>query len=101
VFGTNYGPVAFTCAVITICAVSYNSRSATAMILTNILNDSKMSVAMVASRFNLILCGLQYDWIHFQMLTLLIIIHRKMQLQLQYNYITLSITIFSNPYYDI
>jgi hypothetical protein len=82
VFGINYGSVAFIDAVTIIYVVSYNNHSAIAIILTNILNDCKMSVAMVASRFILILCYLQYDWIQFQMLTLLIIIHHKCN----YNY---------------
>jgi hypothetical protein len=60
VFGTDYGSVTFIGAVTTICTVSYNSHNAVAMILTNILNVCKMSVAMVASHFNLILCYLQY-----------------------------------------
>jgi hypothetical protein len=89
VFGINYGSVAFIDAVTIIYAVSYNSHSAIAIILTNILNDCKMSVAMVASHFILILCYLQYDWIQFQMLTLLIII----RLHNLSNYITFPITI--------
>jgi hypothetical protein len=63
VFGTYYGSVAFIDAVTIICSVSYNNYSAITIILTNMLNDCKMSVAMVSSRFNLILCYLQYDWI--------------------------------------
>jgi hypothetical protein len=60
-----------------------------------------MPVAMVVSRFNLILCCLQYDWIQFQMLTLFITIHDNCSYNLQYNYITFPITKFSNRYYDI
>jgi hypothetical protein len=101
VFGTDYRSVACIGAVTTICTVSYNSHSAIAMIVTNNLNDCSMSVTMVASRFNLILYCLQYDWIQFQMLTLLITIHRICNYNLQYDYITFPITIFSNRYYDI
>jgi hypothetical protein len=51
--------------------------------------------------FQLILYCLQYDRIEFQMLSLLITIHRKCSYNLQYDYITFPITIFSNRYYDI
>jgi hypothetical protein len=71
------------------------------MILTNILNDCKMPVVMIASRFNLILYYLQYDWIQFQILILLITIHRNCSYNLQYDSIPFPITISSNRYYDI